>query len=403
MKKFKQIALSAALASTFAAGSTFAADGIEFSGHANIVTGWQHDDNDTVDFGSCSFGVGGLGCNSVDSRGQGYGGLGEFRGLGTPNRDTFNFYIDEIELDIEKKFGDNIRVRADIDFGRLLSGTPNTGGFNEVLEQGYVTVNIPMGNGAELLFGRFNAPIGYESRDRIDNIAISYSNGYRYALPRNVTGAKLYYAFNDHFDWSVYAVNNLSDTFSFAAGSDSAVPSWGTRFGFTWGEEGTKSTVGLSYAGGPENFNHNAHLTHIVDLDFMIHINEQFLIAGEALYRQDNVNFIDVNGNNFFNIPNSKTWAANLLLNYKPSEVWNLWFRYDYMHDINPTGAYTGLDQQINAFTLGAGYQITEGAKMKMEYRLDLRNYSDAVAAAFTNNDTSSISNSFALEFGYSF
>lgn len=412
MMKYKPLALAIALLSTVSMGSARAAEsvagGLELSGYVDIVTGWQHDDTATSDFGSCSFGIGGLGCNSVDGAGSGYGELGNFRGLGTPNRDTFNFYIDAIELDLQKSFGENIRLRADLRFGRFLSGTPNAGGANFILEQGYVTINIPVGNGAELLVGRFNVPMGYESVDRPNNTAISFSNIFRYVRPQNTTGAKIYYAFNNLFDWSIYVVNNLSDTFSFAIGTDSAIPSWGTRFGFTFGEEGRQSTVGLSYAGGPENWGHNAHLTHILDLDFMIRITDIFRLGGEAIYRQDNTGFVTPAGVSFLGIPNSKVLAGNLLFDFNPSQSWEFWFRYGYIHDINPTGAYTGLDQQIHDLTLGAGYQITDNAVFKFEFRTDVRHYSAASAAAAApitgaSGGRTSLSYGLAGEFAYQF
>src|SRR5262249_19722626 len=133
MKKLGIYALAAVLATVAASGTVSAAGsvagGIEFSGNVDIVTGWQHDDGSTVDGpavgvgGSCAFGVGGLGCNSADAVGSGSGQLGDFRGLAAPHHDTFNFYVDQVELDIQKTFGENIRVRADLDFGRFLSGS----------------------------------------------------------------------------------------------------------------------------------------------------------------------------------------------------------------------------------------------------------------------------------------
>ncbi|MFO1464001.1 MAG: porin [bacterium] len=413
MKKLSLYALTLSLTSLTAMGQALsresAAAGIEFSGNVDIVTGWQHDDGATTDGptgvfpgqtgGSCSFGPGGLGCNSIDDRGSGSGLLGDFRGLAAPSRDTFDFYVDQVELDLQKTFGENIRIRADLDFGRFLSGsirnTQNGSNFN--LEQGYVTTNIPFGKGMELLLGRFNAPIGLESVDRADNTAVSFSNVYRYLRPHNLTGLKLYYAFTDNFDWSLYVVNNLGDVISAAVGTDSAIPSYGTRFGFTWGAEGKESTVGFSYAGGPEQFGNNAHLTHILDLDFNIHVGEKITIGGEGIYRQDNVTGA------FAGFPNSKGLGGFLLLGFEPSDTWNLYFRYGYLHDINPTGAYTGLDQQIHDFALGAGYQITDGAKVKFEYRLDLHHYSAAVAAALTGSDRTALQNAIAAEFAYNF
>jgi hypothetical protein len=410
MKKLNACLLAASLVSTVGLSSIHAAEskagGVEFSGNVDIVTGWQHDDGSTFDGpapgvgGSCSFGPGGLGCNAVDTIGSGSGQLGDFRGLAVPNRDTFGFYVDQIELDLQKTFGENIRLRADLDFGRFLSGsgrnTQSNSNFN--LEQGYITANIPVGKGMELLVGRFNAPIGLESVDRADNIAVSYSNVYRYIRPHNLTGAKIYYAFNDNFDWNLYVVNNLADIFSGAVGTDSAIPSYGTRFGFNWGGEGKENSLGLSYAGGPEQFGNNAHLTHILDLDFNIYIGSKFQLAGEFAYRQDNLTTAFPPGT-----PNSKALGGFLLANFLANQTWNIYFRYDYIHDINPTAAYTGLDQQIHDFSLGAGYKVTDGAQIKVEYRLDLHNYSAAVAAALTGGDRSAISNAISAEFAYNF
>ncbi len=408
MKTRWALALALVLGSTISVKPGIAAEtvagGVEFSGNITVVTGWQHDDGSTLDpTGSCAYGIGGLGCNSIDTAGSGGGQLGDFRGLGAPNRDTFNFYLDQVELDVQKSFGENIRIRGDLDFGRFLSGSgPTTGPFsNFMVEQAYITANIPMGPGLEFLAGRFNAPIGLESVDRPDNIAISFSNIYRYLRPHNLTGVKLYIPFNDTFDWSIYIVNNLSDTFSFASGTDSAIPSYGTRFGFTWGEEGKESTVGLSYAGGPEQFATNGNLTHIIDMDFMIQVVDSFAIGGEFIYRQDNITpaFRTLGFTK-----NSKGLGGFAIFAFNPTETWDFWFRYGYIHDIDPTAAYSGMDQQIHDFTVGAAYQITDGAKMKFEYRLDLHLY--APAQFFVPGviaDTSSISNAFSAEFAYNF
>lgn len=411
MKKLTIMAGILALGLSFSAHAEESkAGGLEFSGNVDIVTGWQHDDG--ASYSPPGFPAGGQ--------------LLDFRGANTPNRDTFNFYIDQIELDLNKTFGDRIRIRADLDFGRVLSGSsrvtesppvfPNVGNpfpnnFN--LEQGYITVGIP-GNG-ELLFGRFNAPVGYYLVDRADNVTISFSNIYNYVTPTNVTGMKAYWAFGDHFDWNVYVVNQLYDCL-FTTGclsgpsvkgvsGDSAVPSWGTRFGYNWGEEGKKSTIGLSYLGGPEQPGHNAHLTNIIDLDFAWRATEKFLVAGEAIYYQQNLSPQQrtVLG---ANAPNNKFWGGLLVLDYQLSDPWDLFFSYGYVHDFQ--GALTGIDQQIHNFVLGAGFNITDDAKMKVEYRLDLHQYSTfgaAVGASTfgTNGDKTALQNGLAAEFAYNF
>lgn len=404
MKKSGLLALVAAVAligaNPLKAAEKSAAGGLELSGNVDVVTGWQHDGDHTNPNGAEASAI-----NSVDSSGAGVGQLGDFRGPSAPSRDTYNFYIDQVELDLNRTFGENIRVRADLDFGRSLSGSGrSTGGSNFQLEQGYVTANIPVGNGLEFLIGRFNAPIGLESVDRADNMALSYSNTYRFIRPQNVTGMKIYYAFNDVVDWHLYAVNNLYDTIT----SDTPIPSYGTRLGFTWGEKGQENVFGVSYAGGPEGavnlanagafaataVNSMSHFTHIGDIDFSFHVTDAFVIAGEAIYRQDNVNG-GLGACSVTSGPNCKSLGGNVLLGYNFNESWNGWLRYDYLHDIQ--GNYTGIDQQIHSGAVGAAYQITEGAKVKMEYRLDLGMPADTVSADNIWN------HGFALEFAYNF
>ncbi len=424
----KKLALSAMVIATalVGAGSLQAGDkgsaagGLELSGNVDVVTGWQHDSKNSQ----------GL-LNSINDADNatllGEGQLGDFRGQGAAYRDTFNFYIDQVELDINKTFGENIRIRADLDFGRNLSGSQrNTGGQNFNLEQGYVTANIPVGNGLEFLVGRFNAPIGLEAVDRANNIALSYTNLYRYVRPHNVTGMKLYYAFNDLFDWHIYAVNNLYDQIGRTgvsavavppAAVDTPIPSFGTRFGFTWGEKGKESTVGLSYAGGPEGgaigINAMRHFTNIADLDFSFHATDNFIIAGEGIFRQDNIGGACVPGginSAAVNTRNCRAFGGNLLLAYNFSETWGMYFRYDYLYDrsgnyINPANmaaTATKLSRQIHDFSLGASYQITEGAKMKMEYRLDM-GLIPAGGIAAGSASAKSWNNAFALEFAYNF
>lgn len=396
MKKISALALAAAFsvsgASALQAKDKSSAGGLELSGNVTVVTGFQHDTSNGQ----------GQSISPANTSGsaQGLGILGEFRGPSAAKRTTYNFYLDQVELDLNKTFGENIRVRADLDFGRD----------SVTVEQGYVTANIPVGNGMELLVGRFNAPIGLESVDRHENIAISNTNLYRFLRPHNVTGAKVYYAFNENFDWHLYAVNNLVDEINTSA-TDTAIPSVGTRFGFTWGEQGKEHVIGLSYAGGPEGIvnvapvSHKKHWTHIGDLDFSFHVTDDFIVAGEAIYRQDNRRgacpsraadgtattgtvSTGVNANK-----NCKALAGQITLAYDFNENWNAWLRYDYIHDLQ--GNYTENDQQIHAGTVGLGYNLTEGANIKGEYRLDTNNVAGVTKRGYNHG--------FALQFAYNF
>lgn len=368
------------------------AGGLEFSGNASILTGWQHDDSKAIPTLGGEFAL--------------------IRGLRAPNRDTFNFYVDQIELDLEKSFGEKIRLRVDLDFGRLLSGsgrsTAEVVGLpaNFIIEQAYVTLGIL---GGEFLIGRFNAPVGYYVVDRAFNPTISFSTIYQQLTPTNVTGAKMYWAFGDNLDLQVYIMNNMFDCL-FTPGclvgpsvsgisGDSAIPSWGMRFGFNWGEDDMASTVGLSYLGGPEQPGNNAHLTHLLDLDLAIKLTESLLIAGEGIYFQNN-NLPGVLG------PNAKYMGGLLVLDWQATDIWDIFFSFGYTNDLQ--GFVTGADMAVWNFVLGFGYQITDGAKFKMEYRADIFDYAaalgtQALVAPVAGASTTSLSHGVAGEFAYTF
>ncbi len=368
------------------------AGGIEFSGNTSILTGWQYDDGSAIPALGGEFAL--------------------IRGFRAPSRDTFNFYLDQFELDIDKSFGEKVRLRADLDFGRFLSGSGrSTEGANFVVEQAYLTVGVL---GGEFAIGRFNAPVGYYVVDRAFNPTISYSTIYQDLTPTNITGAKLYWAFSDSIDFQAYIMNNMFDCLQLggpcltgprvpgggAPNADSAIPSWGMRLGYNFGEDDTASTIGLSYMGGPEQGT-NDHLDHLIDLDFAIKVTENLLVAGEGIYYQRN------NLPVFFGLPNGKYMGGLIVLDWQASEIWDLFFSYGYVHDFQ--GVVTGLDQQKQNFVVGFGYQITDGAKFKMEYRADLFQYASTqgaqafLAPAAAIGDTTSWSHGVAGEFAYTF
>ena len=333
------------------------AEGVEISGVVSVVTGWQHDDEDAV-------------------VGNAFGGWGDSF-TNSPNQDLFRFVVDQVEIDLQKSFGENIRLRADLDFVDIANTAGKAGGSAGAdtigVEQAYVTANLAAGNGIELLVGKFNAPVGTEVVDRNENWLISYASPFRFMTPTNVTGAKLYYAFSDLIDWHFAVVNDIN---SGGFATDSAIPSVISRLGFNWGEEGNESTLGLSAGFGPENANHNAHVDFFGDLDLMIALTDTWTLGGEVVYRQTN----SITGG-----ANQKAWAGFLAANYQASDAWDVTFRGDMLWEVNPTGArgtsgasttgatWSGLVNggTLIAGTVGAGYVITDGAKLKLEYRFD--------------------------------
>jgi len=372
MKKLLIVALVLGLA--FVAGNVNAQEkyvggGFEASGHIVAGMGYQHFNNKTQ--------------TEVANNGDvtTYAGpMGKYLGNAPTNRqDAFSFFVDEVELDLVKSFGENVRFRADLDFGRANSSGRGTNAFS--LEQAYATANIPIGNGVEFLLGRFNTPIGFESADVADNDLISQTILVRGMRPVNTTGAKIYYAFNDLVDLHFYVVNSLYRD-SMVKWND--VPSMGARLGFNWGEEGTESTVGISAFFGPESRVSNKHFTYGVDVDANWWATESFALGLEALFvRSDSV----TNTKSVTAGSNLEALGGLVNLHYLFSDVWDGTLRYslarqyDRATGTDVTGTtplfnsnFTGAEQWVHEIALGGGYAIADGAKFKLEGRMDIVN-----------------------------
>lgn len=304
---------------------------------------------------------------------------------GVNREDVFRFFVDEFELDIAKTFGENIRVRADLDFGSetLFSGVRfrSPGNVNVYIEQAYVTANLALGDGLELLVGRFNSPIGYEQNDVVANDTIFRSFIYRALRAKSFTGLKFYYRFSDLFDWALWTANNpLIHDSGDSVFLQTDIPSVGTRFGFHWGDEGKESWLGFGGVWGQDHTNRKSAWSFYGDVDANFWITDDFRISAEAIYRQiDTTVAASRNGKYLGGLAN---------FHYNFSDVWDGTLKYAYTHDINGahnagvlvtpvTGAanrtLTGIvaggaaGQQAHEVALGTNYTITDGARLRLE------------------------------------
>lgn len=391
--------------------------GFEASGHAVTGAGWQHfktrnaaqavarDINDTVP------GVigGYLNTSGTEPRNN--------------TSDVLRFFVDEVELDLAKTFGENIRFRTDLDFGSatLYSGPrfANLAGGNIFVEQAFATANIGLGNGIEFLIGRFNNPMGFESVDVSDNDTISRSTLYRSFRPHHFTGAKFYYAFSDALDWHLWASNNgFSIDDGDTLGLTTDIPAVGTRLAYKWGEEGKQSHIGFTGIGlGQDHAEPTKRsFTWVGDLDFNWWATDNFAVGGEGLYRQ-------IDSQTAPNL-NMKVMGALLNLHYDFSDVWDGTLKYAWSHDVNGyigAGAVgglegvatifggarqslTGADQVFHEFTVAGNYAIADGAKFRLEGGYTLndpggRGAGAAAVAASSNRHIYGFGGGFAYEF----
>ncbi len=362
MKKFIIAVLAVSVIGMFsmtASAAESVAGGFEASGHVMAGMGYQHQNNKpateaTFDDQYFSFA----------------GPIGRYVNSAGPKEDHFEFFVDELELDLMKSFGENIRLRADIDFGRFNSGSNlYVGGGAIDLEQAYATANIPLGNGIEFMIGRFNVPIGFESVDASENDTISKSILIRSGIrPTNTTGAKFYYAFSDLVDLHFYLANRLTRDNMRAKIND--IPSLGFRLGFNWGEQGNESTFGISAFFGPEHdVDSKKHFTMGTDLDLNWWVTESFALGLEGIFRKDNaVNAAAANMMTFGGLLNAK---------YLFSDVWDGTLKFAMANQNKANNGQWdfiggGVKQSVYEVSLAGNYAIADGAKLKLEGRGDI-------------------------------
>ena len=385
MKKFTvavlALALAAFVATSASAEEKYVAGGFEAAGHVMAGGGWTHNTSKYPAAGAYFTFDGDVGYFA--------GVMGKYsNGTFSGKSDQLSFFVDEVELDLMKSFGENIRLRADLDFGRVASSGVGTAAF--VLEQAYATANIPVGNGIEFMLGRFNTPIGFEAVDVIDNDTISKSVIATGLRPTNTTGLKIYYSFSDLVDLHFYIVNTLTQDSDVKIND---VPSFGMRLGFNWGDEGTESTFGISGLFGPETRLSNKHFTYAGDLDLNWWITEAFALGAEGIFRRDNA----------FGGSNTEYMGGLLNLHYLFSDVWDGTLKFCFAKQFDPSNlavatAYTnltGAEQSIYQISLAGGYEIADGAKLKMEGRFDILNPTGASNTYYNYG--------LALAFGYNF
>ena len=371
MRKLLVLAIVGAL--SLFAGRVMAEGGsdLEISGNATTVAGWQRGSRAVQVL--TAEGILNDGLNAVNA------------GIGNA---TFGFYIDQVELDLAKSFGENIRVRSDLDFSPHRADA--AGGV--YLEQGYVTANVPAGNGVEFLIGRFNSGIGLDPVDRSEMSTVSFSGTHRTLLPRNLTGIRLGYDVSEASRWEFFVVNDLGDTSPSVAPAGFAVnslPSAGFNGSYAWGSEGNKSWVKLSSGIGSETLPVVGApgfrpITLLGDLSSSVVVSDAFSVGLEGTIRSDG----SAGAAN-----NLKCFGGQLKGRYAFSDVWDGTLRYGIVRDVNGAGTVLANNSRgavlgpttgaglgaaatgggtLHTVSLATGYHITDGAKFVLEGGVDL-------------------------------
>jgi hypothetical protein len=289
--------------------------------------------------------------------------------------DSNTFSLDEVELDIDAGLTRFAGLRADINFRAVDSGT-STEVFDgltlsvfddlsadDVMEQGYIWLLIPLPFETKFQFGKFNVPMGWELLDPTDMYQFSHALVFNFGIPTNVTGAMLAMVFNPVVDLQLYAVNGWDQL-----NDNNKMKTFGGRLGLT---PMRGINVGLSLITGPELDNNNDDYRTVFDLDLTVELIPKLLIGGEFNYgREENTG---LGGSD-------AEWLAGLLtLHYDFTDIVGLTFRFDIFNDKDGTRlaitnpAFSGGATQY-ALTFAPTFALADGVGFLVEFRYDKAN-----------------------------
>jgi hypothetical protein len=265
------------------------------------------------------------------------------------------FALNKFKLALEKPISYNptnwaAGYRADLIFGEdaavIHSVSPHGGSFNlgtdGDLEQAFVDVNVPIGNGLKVIIGKTVTLMGVEVIEEVSNPNWSEGNQFLFVENFTQTGVQLAYQWNDKID-TEFVVFNGWDTLP----DDNFAVSYMGRLGYALNSNTTIAVLGY---GGPEqetvslggpaggssgNWREGAELVATTKF------TDKFSADAQLDYgHEDNAFLADGTSQS-----TAEWYAAGLWLIYDFTDKIELAFRQDYLKDRNGsrTGAALGL------------------------------------------------------------
>jgi len=268
----------------------------------------------------------------------------------------------------------NAGYRADLIFGQdaaaIHSGNPaGSGNFNlgtdGDLEQAFVDVNIPVGNGLKVLLGKMVTCMGVEVIEEVANPTWSIGNQFIFVENTTQTGLQLQYKWNDKIDtefcffngWDVLPDNNNGKSFM-------------GRIGYA---PGSNDTIALIGYGGPEQNGDSANWREGVEAVVNHKFSDKFNSYLQLDYGHEANAFLSDGVTQV----NAEWYAAGLWLTYDFTDKIELAFRQDYLKDRNGSrsgatfGLPVGVTPELYSSTLTLNLKPIANVQIRPEVRWD--------------------------------
>ena len=237
-----------------------------------------------------------------------------------------------------------------------------------------VQVNVPIGNGLKVVFGKYQTVMGYEWSETELNANWSGGNQWTVLEPFTHTGLLMAYKWNNEWEtqvlvnngWDIVKDNNHSKSF----------------MGIVTYTPNDNTSINLTGFGGPEQEDNDSNWRKGVDLVVTRKLTPKLAAAVQIDYGQEDgakVIGSDVNGDPIVS-GDAQWWAAGLWLTYDFSEKLQAALRTDYLNDINgartseapalaPFPTNTG--QELYSVTMTLNYKPLKEVRISPEFRWD--------------------------------
>jgi hypothetical protein len=324
-------------------------------------------------------------------------------GSDTAARGDFNLYAVKIALEkaltsenkAQAGFRTDVMIGEDANYLINRSTTYNQSNDQQnsnalFLEQAYVEIRAPVGNGWDFKVGKFVSILGYEVIERPANMNTTYGLLWQ-QMPLYYTGVLSSYKFDDYLDAKLGVVNGSQtdnnvttsgqgDGVALLAALNVTAPggnaNWSNNFQYSSNNDSNSSNSSgvSSTSNGVENFSSGTGYTFIYNSwgnwapKFA---NDKLLFAFNALLGTSSTNADPSQ-------PGSTWFGAGAYAKYQFNDWFSLCSRGEYLGGNNPEklvdSTYNGTGLSLWEYTLTAGFNVIDNLLIRAEYRLDWGN-----------------------------
>jgi hypothetical protein len=288
-------------------------------------------------------------------------------------KSTFGF--NQAELDIQRPIEQFGEIRIDLEMTNDQSEN-----FDYAAEQGYIMLTPAFLGQTEIVFGKFNAPIGFEGADPTELHQTTYGLVSDYCLPGNLTGLMISSQIKSGLDLSLHISNGWDNNFD--TNNKKTV---GGQIGYAIGDN-----INFMFAAirGADSDSTNDMLS-VYDFNFGIYPFSNLLIGGEFNLGSQTDSGMD------------KQWQGALIMSHvNINEHLGFTGRYDYLEDCDGICFENELGETRQALAFATTYDFGNGLSSIAEYRLDM---SSRNSFESSDNELSKNSSALAFEMTYKF